>query len=70
MSTSNVVLGDEPCSWLLPTAYSFTVSNFVSNFVACPKCGELTEVYDAFCRHCGAELKPKKACPHCGKDLP
>ena len=35
--------------------------------IQCPKCKQLIDPYDRFCRHCGEQLF--KVCPHCGKEI-
>lgn len=36
----------------------------------CPKCGEISEVGDAYCSHCGTSLQPeKKRCPQCNAEV-
>ena len=35
----------------------------------CPKCNNVVEIGDVYCKHCGHQLIVKKTCPHCGKEI-
>ena len=55
---------------ILRLGLGVAVTGYTSNLIdetvgsRCPKCGDIIEVNEIFCSHCGTKLK--KECPKCG----
>jgi len=68
-STTYDEIGSSPWDWYPyyppyePAQWPWVVQQL------CPKCNELVDCGDRYCRHCGHQFYTPKYCPHCGKEI-